>query len=1012
MTVIFELVALIASRDKPRSEADVQAQIRELLTDPSLGIGDEIRLEKPVEGGRIDVEIGSTVIEVKKDLRNPSILNDAVRQLCGYVSKREGTYGRRYVGVLTDGAEWHCYHLKQGKLHEAGEPLLVSSSKPDVDSLLVWLEGVLATARDIKPTPDEIRWRLGHGSSSHALDRSSLADLFEQNRDAPVVSTKRRLWARLLETALGTQFEDSDALFVDHTLLVNTAEIIAHAVLGIAPETVVPRSLLSGAKFHEAGVHGVVEADFFDWVVEVPKGDTFVRTLARRISRFDWSAVEHDVLKVLYESVIAADVRKKLGEYYTPDWLAQVIVDTVVTDPLTARVLDPSCGSGTFLFHLVRRYVAAAEGAGRSTQDTLDGVTEHVLGMDLHPVAVTLARVTYLLAIGPQLLTDPNRGVIRVPVFIGDSMQWAKARPTLWSTHELRIPVDDQRGIQRELTESEFVFPQALLRDPRAFDDLVSQMADLAVRERKPSAKYPSLGALFQRLAITDEVRPTLTSTFNLMCRLHDEGRDHIWGYYIRNLARPEWLTRPENQVDMLVGNPPWLAFRYMPTEMQADFRRMSEARGLWHGAKVATNQDLSALFVVRATELYLQRGGRFAFVMPSSVLDKRQYAGFRSGEYGGASDQLEMHATLEPPWDLREVRPHFFPITASVAFGRRTNVAGKMPAAGERWIGKLRRTNAPWSEVVSQIRRENSSTDRGQVQASSRYHSRFRQGASIVPRVLFIVERVAAGPLGQVRNRAAVRSARSANEKAPWKSLAAQDGVVESEFVVSVMTGESVLQFRLMPAQTAVLPIGPKGILGAAAIEAYPGLADWWARARATWNANRSNDRLSLEERLDYHGELSAQLPITTERVVYNTSGMHLVAARLQDRRAIVDTKLYWAAVTSSDEGRFLCAILNATSTSERIRPLMSFSKDERDIHKLPWSLPIPTFDASCPLHARLANLGNEAEALVAQIALEGKHFGRERGRIREVLNQSEIGRAIEKDVAELLGSSPPTAR
>jgi hypothetical protein len=56
------------------------------------------------------------------------------------------------------------------------------------------------------------------------------------------------------------------------------------------------------------------------------------------------------------------------------------------------------------------------------------------------------------------------------------------------------------------------------------------------------------------------------------MCRLHDEGRDHVWGYYVRDLARPTWLARPENQVDRLVGNPRWLAYRFMTPEMQASF--------------------------------------------------------------------------------------------------------------------------------------------------------------------------------------------------------------------------------------------------------------------------------------------------------------------------------------------------------------------------------------------------------------------------------------------------------
>jgi N-6 DNA Methylase len=271
------------------------------------------------------------------------------------------------------------------------------------------------------------------GSSAHALDRDTLLELFRRHRDHPSVRMKRRLWARLLTTALGTQFEDSDELFVEHTYLVNTAEIIAHALVGFDLWSIAPASLLSGSRFEESGIGGVVEADFFDWVVHVPGGDPFVRSLARRVGRFRWQEVGGDVLKVLYESVITAPTRKRLGEYYTPDWLAERLVATAIEWPLESRVLDPSCGSGTFLFHAVRRYLAAAEDAGLPLGSGLAGLTQHVLGMDLHPVAVTLARVTYLLAIGRHRLTHPDRGPIQVPVYLGDAVQWKREADNLFT---------------------------------------------------------------------------------------------------------------------------------------------------------------------------------------------------------------------------------------------------------------------------------------------------------------------------------------------------------------------------------------------------------------------------------------------------------------------------------------------------------------------------------------------------------------------------------------------------
>ncbi|WP_367880512.1 N-6 DNA methylase [Salinispora arenicola] len=154
--------------------------------------------------------------------------------------------------------------------------------------------------------------------------------------------------------------------------------------------------------------------------------------------------------KVLYESVISAETRKAQGEYYTPDWLAEQVVSECVTDPLQQRVLDPSCGSGTFLFHSARRYLAATEAAGIPLREALHGLTNHVAGIDLHPVAVALARVTYLLAIARRL-TDARRGPIRVPVFLGDSVQWDQ-RLDLLDLWPPRNPHRRGRPVVRERT--------------------------------------------------------------------------------------------------------------------------------------------------------------------------------------------------------------------------------------------------------------------------------------------------------------------------------------------------------------------------------------------------------------------------------------------------------------------------------------------------------------------------------------------------------------------------------
>lgn len=653
------VVARLVDRDSQRSEADVQADVRGLLLNGGLDLEDsdiQVRLEAQAGGRRrIDVEIGFTVIEVKKDLRPASEIPDAIPQLSDYLRRRTDQFGQRYVGILTDGVDWLLYHLQPDATLAEVARLHMSESEPDAERLLAWLGAVLATEQHVAPTPEEVDRRLGAASPGHALDIDSLNALWSAAKDDPQVQIKRMLWARLLTTVFGSLFEDDDELFLNHTYLVLIADVIAHEVVGIPASTLAPRDVVEGTQFTQAGVHGVVEADFFDWLLDAPGGDAFVRTLTRRVGRFDWSAVEHDVLKHLYESVIDAEERKHLGEYYTPDWLAERMVEEVVNDPLTQRVLDPGCGSGTFLFHAVRRYLSAAEDGGMDNEQCVAGAVDHVFGLDLHPVAVALARTTYLLALGTDRLRA-GRDEFSVPVYLGDALQW-QIDLDLFNADMLSVSTLGGGGLFAE----HLVFPASVLANADVFDRLVKELSDKATGRARGSTR-PKIDQIVRRFGISGTDADTIRSTFALLCDLHDNRRNHVWGYYVRNLSRPIWLSRPEGKVDCLVGNPPWLAYRFMNAEMQQVFKTRCTERNLWTGGRQAMGQDLSAYFIVRSTELYLKEDGRLGFVVPRAALSRPAFAGFRDGDY-------VPHARIafDQPWDLDKVRPHIFPVPAGV---------------------------------------------------------------------------------------------------------------------------------------------------------------------------------------------------------------------------------------------------------------------------------------------------------------------------------------------------------
>ncbi len=418
-------------------------------------------------------------------------------------------------------------------------------------------------------------------------------------------------------------------------------------------------------------------------------------------------------------------------------------------------------------------------------------------------------------------------------------------------------------------------------------------MASRASR-RRVSSKIPSLSAAFQRLSVPEASRPVLQATFEAMCRLHDSGRDHIWGYYVRNLARPMWLALRANRVDVLIGNPPWLAYRHMPPDMQEAFRTMSESRGLWAGADTATSQDLSGLFVARAAQLYLRHGGRLAMVMPNAALDRMHYAGFRSGDYTDPVEPLMLK--FERSWDLRRIRPHFFPRAACVVFGERATSASEMPADAEIWSGRVPGEHVSWAAVEGTLVRKFGNLVRDTGKALSPYDPLFTQGAILAPRVLFIVSRKKSMPLRLPAGKTAVVSSRSATERKPWNTLTALEGVLESEFVRPVLSGENLLPYRTTEPLLAVLPCtATQALSERGQLENYPDLATWWSNAEGVWLAQRSSERFSLFDQLNYQNKFAKQLPIAPLRVVYNASGMHVLAAKVTDRRAIIASGLYW---------------------------------------------------------------------------------------------------------------------
>jgi methylase of polypeptide subunit release factors len=138
------------------------------------------------------------------------------------------------------------------------------------------------------------------------------------------------------------------------------------------------------------------------------------------------ASLSGDLLKALYQELFPRPLRHRLGEFYTPDWLARHMLDQIsYTGDSKQRLLDPACGSGTFLLMAIQR-IRAARLSSRcdgvpvhSKVELCRHILSHVVGMDLNPLAVMTARANYLIAIHGLLpLSEPWE----IPIYLGDSI--------------------------------------------------------------------------------------------------------------------------------------------------------------------------------------------------------------------------------------------------------------------------------------------------------------------------------------------------------------------------------------------------------------------------------------------------------------------------------------------------------------------------------------------------------------------------------------------------------------
>ena len=992
------------------NEAEIVDGIIDLLV--VAGLVDRTQVRR--EADRVDIRTDDLIIEVKKRIGiglQPN--SDHVAQLDRYLSRARQSNDPERLGILTDGKYWvlRLPGIEEVRTHYPYGFQLNSSA--GANDLVAWLQDETQALPSMRQSPRPAAIEEAFGSSFSAETFiNDLTRLYENHRSEPTVIVKKGLWHNLLAAALGEVINDEadlDRLFVRHTYLSTIVALAVQAAFGVDIRKAAanqPAELINGDLFiKEVGIRGVIESDFFGWPAETDVGCEWIVGLTHRVAKFEWDDADYDTSRVLYQTIISSEDRKRLGEYYTPDWLATAIIEEVVDDPLNQKVLDPACGSGTFLRAAINHYISKAEASGLNANQMLSGLRDNITGIDTHPVAVHLARATWVLAAKKVVSESDDVGSLTVPVYLGDSLQLHSDPGSIFGGSDVTIEIKPDRvgGRHRFLH-----FPKRLVAQGDRFDELMLKAAENIEAGLDPTG-------IIENVKISDSSeQETLRKTLQTLVELHAEGRNHIWAYYTRNLVRPVWLSTREGKVNRIVGNPPWLTYRQTEATIRDELERQSKNEyGIWAGGKYAPHQDMAGLFYTRSLDLYLREGGRVGMVLPHSVLIGGQYEKWRTGVWGGIVVNLS-----KVPWDLERIEPNtFFPVPACVAFADK---GGLIPVGlsrtTERWLGPEGGPNTKEMVVLTASREHDSP-----------YSERAKQGATIVPRLLFFVD-LSEATASLAKDVVRVSPMRSSREKQPWKDLnpLSLSGPIEDIYIHQIHLGDTVTPFVFLKARHAVLPLrndemsasGPG--VSTQSLKTDPTHLEYRMRSRwrdmnSIWDTYKSsNNNLTLIEQLDYRKKLSSQLRYQPIRLVYTTSGRP-TAAVLEEENIIIDCRLFWLACDTLAEAHYLAAIINSKALYESVIPMMSQGQyGARDLHKHLWNLPIYTYDSGDFIHRALATSGAAAADRAAEVLAEEEQaraaVGKEmtvtvaRRVIRAWLDESDVGRAIEAHVEELL--------
>lgn len=788
----------------------------------------------------------------------------------------------------------------------------------------------------------------------------------------------RKLLARQ-EISHDQQYQENPAayLFALNTYIAIVAKVVAACALPRASQDVlepgVPvadrlRAVETGELFENAGILNMLSGDFFSWYLDDsdwPRFRASLSSMLGRLSGVDFTVsrkhadTTRDLFKGIYERFIPREVRHALGEFYTPDWLAEHGMDLLEWQP-SDSLTDPTCGSGTFLLEAIRRRRKADSCA------TAHSLLAGIHGIDLNPLAVLAAKGSLAVFLSPHL--DPARPV-RLPVYLADAVY--PAALDLFSNYS--------HVLQTELGPREFSVPERMIGHPDFFR-VFAKVRMLIDADYSATKICSYILADLQGMGLDSSDISIVGTTVGNLVELHDQGWNGIWCSILADRFAAGAIP-PSSHI---CGNPPWVKWSNLPRDYAQSIQKHCRGLGVFSTDKWVggIESDISTVITYQAVKHYLSDNGRLGFFLPGSVFTTESSAGFRRFSIDNGS--LQCRVLLVE--DYQDIKPFDGVSNHPTFLILKRDAATEFPVPYRTWLtdptdGAIQRTFAsaenfrntakridgiaipvpggdgtrPW--LVGSVRDQAVFSKVFAATAKPEYKA--RKGITTDRNGIFWV--YAAGEVS-----AGLITVRNAADIGKTKGIPQITATVESEHLFPLLRGRGVAPFKAVPEADLRILVPQRGMHGDPDLPtASPHTFKFLNRFKSQLEERSSLKRFQKGQEF-YSLWSTGPYTFAPFKVLWREMGNNFAAAYIGSasikhagvKTVIPDHKLYFIPVESEPEAAYLTGFLNAPTIAKAVSAYAAQLSLGASVAEY---LNIPKFDETNGLMAAIGSIAQD---------------------------------------------------